>query len=87
MKMKIVALLLVAASAWPAWAAPWDARRHGAEPQRAPNRADQQPPQRDPRQDRRAEHDERHGNAMSDEDRRALHRDLDRANRELYRRR
>ncbi len=39
-----------------------------------------------PQQDRRAERDERR-DRMSDDDRRALHRDLDKANREIYRRR
>lgn len=38
------------------------------------------------RQDRRMERDDRR-ERMSDDERRALHRDLDKANRELYRRR
>ena len=39
-----------------------------------------------PRQERRVERDERR-DRMSEDDRRALHRDLDKADRELYRRR
>jgi hypothetical protein len=44
--------------------------REGRQPQR-----DERPPQRD----------ERHQGRMTDEERRALHQDLDRANREIYR--
>lgn len=36
--------------------------------------------------DRRGEHDKRHQQRLTDEERRELHRDLDRANREIYRR-
>jgi hypothetical protein len=86
MRMKIVALLMIALSASPAWAAPWGARGRGPERERPQQHAGQ-PPQRDPRQDQRAQQDEQRRNAMSDEERRGLHRDLDRANRELYRRR
>lgn len=41
---------------------------------------------RDPRPERRPQRDERR-ERLSDDDRRALHRDLDKANRELYQRR
>jgi hypothetical protein len=36
--------------------------------------------------DKRAEHDKRHQGRLTDQERRDLHRDLDRANREIYRR-
>jgi hypothetical protein len=36
--------------------------------------------------DKRREHDKRHQNKLTDEERRELHRDLDRASREIYRR-
>lgn len=36
--------------------------------------------------DRRGVRDKRHQNRLTDEERRELHRDLDRANREIYRR-
>jgi hypothetical protein len=42
----------------------------------------------DPRREqRRPERDDRRSGAMTDEERRGLHQDLDKANRELYRRR
>lgn len=37
-------------------------------------------------QDKRGEHDKRHQGRLTQEERRELHRDLDRANREIYRR-
>ncbi len=36
--------------------------------------------------DKRGEHDKRHQGRLTQEERRELHRDLDRANREIYRR-
>ena len=39
------------------------------------------------REQRRPERDDRRGGAMTEEERRGLHQDLDKANRELYRRR
>lgn len=56
--------------------------RQGPAPDRGERRRDVPPPQ----QDRRFERDDRR-DRMSEDDRRALHRDLDKANRELYRRR
>jgi hypothetical protein len=38
-------------------------------------------------QDKRGEHDKRNQGRLTQEERRDLHRDLDRANREIYRRR
>jgi len=43
-------------------------------------------PMRRGESDKRGEHDKRHQNKLTDEERRGLHRDLDRANREIYRR-
>ena len=37
--------------------------------------------------DKRGEHDKRHSDRLTQEERRELNRDLDRANREIYRRR
>ena len=36
--------------------------------------------------DKRAEHDKRHGNRLTDQERRDLRKDVDRADREIYRR-
>lgn len=44
------------------------------------------PPVQRGERDRRGERDKRHQNRLTDEERRNLHRDLDRANREIYRR-
>ena len=46
---------------------------------------DPKPPQRGAR-DKRGERDKRQQGRLTDEERRGLHRDLDRANREIYRR-
>ena len=54
--------------------------RHGAD--RSHERA--QPPGREFRPDRRQQREERH-ERLNEDERRALHRDLDKANRELYR--
>lgn len=78
-----MAALLVAA-AWPAAANPW---RHGG-PMMQVQRPQQDrfqrppPPQRDFRSAPPAP--DRGGGRMTDQERRDLHRDLDRANRELY---
>jgi hypothetical protein len=45
------------------------------------------PPDRGGREMRQDRHDDRRGERMSEDDRRSLHRDLDKANRELYGRR
>ena len=55
--------------------------------------AQEQPMRKDPgtgkrgEQDKRGEHDKRNSGRLTQEERRDLHRDLDRANREIYRRR
>ena len=43
-------------------------------------------PQQHGERDKRGEHDKRHQSRLTEEQRRELHRDLDRANREIYRR-
>jgi hypothetical protein len=91
MKSLILALALLAALASPAVSAPWgyapaayDAQaqkgRHGRD-QGEPPRGRQAPPhqQQIPPSPRREQ--------LNDDERRALHRDLDKANKELYRRR
>lgn len=88
MKKEMVAWLLAALAALPAWGAPpWDARRAGPDPQRGAQREDASGQRRGPPPERRMERDGRRDGALSDEERRGLHRDLDRANRELYQRR
>jgi hypothetical protein len=47
-------------------------------------KAPQQPVRRDG--DKRAEHDKRHSNRLTDQERRDLRKDVDRADREIYRR-
>lgn len=87
MKKRVVAALLVALTASTAWSAPWDGRRGAPDRERPPQR-EQAPGQwRSPPPDRHAERFDRRDGALSEEERRGLHRDLDRANRELYRRR
>lgn len=87
MRYMVLAGLLFSLAAQSAWAAPWDGRRGGQE-QGRPSQRDQAGPRRDaPPQERRMDRGDRRDGAMSDEERRALHRDLERANRELYRRR
>jgi hypothetical protein len=92
----VLALIAAVTLAGPAAAASWSYTRlipdaqwgggrgqgGGSERERGESRRD--PPQQ--QQDRRSGRDERR-DRMSDDDRRALHRDLDKANRELYRRR
>lgn len=102
MKKVVLALLAVAALTGPAAAASWphlgftpDVQSGGGGRgqggggggggggrDRGDARRDAPPPQ----QDRRAERDERR-DRMSEDDRRALNRDLEKANREIYRRR
>ncbi len=86
MKRIVVAGLLLALTASSSWSAQWDGRRGPPEQQRGPQR-DQAGPWRSPPPERRMERDGRRDGALSEEERRGLHRDLDRANRELYRRR
>ena len=89
MKKILVGILLAVLSAVSvAPAAPWEGRRGGPEQQRGAQPQDQQGQWRGgPPPDRRMDRDDRRGGALSEEERRGLHRDLDRANRELYRRR
>jgi hypothetical protein len=91
MKSLIVALTLIAGLVTPALSAPWGHSGKASDPQAQKGRqareqggppgAPPMPPQRqtqgDPRRDQQ----------MNEDERRALHRDLDKANRELYRRR
>lgn len=81
--MKPALVLLIALTALPAWAQPWQGRDR---PERDQRQEQQPPPHRGPPPERRMDREERRGGALSDEERRSLHRDLDRANRELYRR-
>jgi hypothetical protein len=85
---KIVwAVLLVSLTTSLSWAAPWDGRRAPPEHQQRGPQPGQAPPGQAPQPDRRMQRDDRRDGALSEEERRGLHRDLDRANRELYRRR
>ena len=96
MKKFVIALIVAVGLAGPAAAASWPYSRLIPELQGGGGRGqggggsgqERGDARRDgpPRQERRAERDERR-DRMSEDDRRALHRDLDKANRELYRRR
>jgi hypothetical protein len=88
MKSALFAIAVAAGlAAGPATAAPWDYR--GAYVQAQPQKGEAGPGTergergRDPRGERREERRDR----MTDDERRALQRDLERANRELYGRR
>ena len=90
MKAFFFVLALAAGLAGPAAASSWgypgfypDAQNQGYKGRWGPGPERGEPP-RDFRQDRRGE--ERR-ERMNEDERRALHRDLDKANRELYRRR
>lgn len=87
MKALLLTLALVAGLNTPAAAASWgypglrlDLQAQQGRPGGGQDRAQ---PGRDNRQDRRGEREERR-ERLSDEERRALHRDLDKANREIY---
>ena len=89
MKVVFIIVAVAAALAGPAAAASWaypgfypEAQGQGAKGRPGPGRDRGEPP-RDFRQDRRDDRRER----LNEDERRALHRDLDKANRELYRRR
>lgn len=86
MKKWVVMLGLAAATgmvSMPSDAAPWDFRPRAQEDRRAPPRQ----VQRERREARPVpQRDERPRERLSDEERRDLRRDIDRANRELYRR-
>jgi hypothetical protein len=86
MRNTLVAVVLMAFATSLSWSAPWEGRRGQQEQPRGPQR-EQAGPGRGAPPDRRMERDERREGALSQEERRALHQDLDRANRELYRRR
>ena len=100
MKKLVLALIAAVALAGPAAAASWpysrlipDAQSGGGKGQgggpgreRGESRRDPPPPQQQQQPDRRSGRDERR-DRMNDDDRRALHRDLEKADRELYRRR
>jgi hypothetical protein len=87
MRQLLMALVLAALAA-PATAQPGGYFDHYAQRDSQKGRQasrDERP--RQFQQERRPERDDRRQGAMSEEDRRSLHRDLDKANRELYRRR
>lgn len=90
MKALLIAVALAAGLASPAVAGSWGHPGFYMETQAPKGRpgpgAERANPGRDSRQDRRMEREERR-ERMSEEERQALHRDLDKANRELYRRR
>jgi opacity protein-like surface antigen len=96
MKKFVIALIAAVCLAGPAAAASWpysylipDVQGGGGRGQGGGGSGQERGDSRrdgPPRQERRAERDERR-DRLSDDDRRALHRDLDKANRELYRRR
>lgn len=52
----------------------------GEQPRKGP------PPEQRGERDKRVEHDKRHPGRLTEEQRRGLHKDLDRANREIYKR-
>jgi hypothetical protein len=84
----VVAGLLAALAAVPAAGAQWEGRRDRGEAPRSPQQDNQSGQwHRGPPPDRHVDRDRRRDGAFSEEERRGLHRDLDRANRELYRRR
>jgi hypothetical protein len=93
MKSLILALALFAGLVSPASSAPWgySPAAYDAQGQKARHGRDQGgPPQGRPAPppERQMQGDPRRGQQqLNDDERRALHRDLDKANRELYRRR
>jgi hypothetical protein len=84
MKKMVLAVLLGSLVTSLSWGAPWDGRRVPPERPRDQQRG-QAAPWQGPPPDR--QRDNRRDGALSEEEKRALHRDLDRANRELYRKR
>jgi hypothetical protein len=86
----ITVVMGVAAPAAPAAAASWDYRAAAwdAQPQKGRGGAqDQGQRGREARPDRQANGGGQRREQLNEDERRALHRDLDKANRELYRRR
>ena len=92
MKTLILAMVLGLGLVTPAAAASWGYRGMGFDVQAQPDKGrrgrdqDQGQRGRDSRYERQAQRDPRR-EQLNDDERRALHRDLDKANRELYRRR
>jgi len=64
----------------------WRPAFRAAAEQNGRRQADDSRQYRQPRDDRNGERDDRRSRRLTEEERRELHRDLDRANRELYRR-
>lgn len=91
MNKEILALMLALAAAAPAVAAPWGGvqRPPVMRPQRPPYPPQQAMPWRQPAPDRRVERSDRRpfGSTMTEQERQALRRDVDKASRDLYRRR
>jgi hypothetical protein len=90
MKTLILVIPLVIGLATPAAAAAWDYRAAAwdAQPQKGRGGGqDQGQRGREARPDRQANSGGQRREQLNDDERRALHRDLDKANRELYRRR
>lgn len=77
--------LAIALSAQPAIAAPWDFRPGLQQHERRNAQRPPQPPYPGDRRDQRAAPQRDDRQRLTDEERRDLRRDLDRANRELYR--
>ena len=98
MKKIVLALIAAVALTGPAAAASWSHSRwlhdtqwgggkgQGGGPGRERGESRRDPPPQQQQPDRRSGRDERR-DRMNDDDRRALHRDLEKADRELYRRR
>ena len=92
MKVLILAMVLCIGFTTPAAAASWGYRGMGLDVQAYPEKGrpgrgeDRGQRGRDARPDRQAQRDPRR-EQLNEDERRALHRDLDKANRELYRRR
>ena len=88
MKILTVAILVMAAAAaQPAAAGPWRDFGGGwfeVQAQRQRPGGFQRPPQRDFRREVPPERGQRGDGRLTEEERRDLHRDLDRANREIY---
>lgn len=84
----IVSALVLAGVTTPSFAGPWgDFGGRSIQTQLQPPRHDrfQRPPQRDFRRpEQPPERGQRGDGRLTDEERRGLHRDLDRANREIY---
>lgn len=86
MKGLIVAITLAVGLIGPAAAASWGYSGFQLDVQgKGRSGGQERGPGRDQRPERRADRDDRR-DRLNDDERRALHRDLDKANRELYRR-